>query len=76
MDFVSIIRMFIHAERPGNFELNISSPEGNSISNHPGHGTLTSQILLIFSSFVDSVEMMNPQKFQPSTPYGSEVIEI
>ena len=41
-----------------------------------GHDTLISQILFIFSLFVDSVEMINPGKFQSSTPYGSEVIEI
>ena len=35
------------------------------MSNHPGHDTLTSQILLIFSLFVDRVEMINPQKLQP-----------
>ena len=44
------------------------------MSNHPGHDTLTSQILFIFSLFVDDVEMINPWKFQPSTPYGSKVI--
>ena len=48
--------------------------EGNSMSNHPGHDTFTSQILFIFSLFVDIVEMINPRKFQSSTPYGSQVI--
>ena len=33
---------------------------GNSMSNHPGHDTLTLQILLIFSPFVGSVQMINP----------------
>ena len=49
---------------------------GNFMSNHPGHDTLTSQILSNFSLFADSVEMINLWKFQPSTPYGFEVIEI
>ena len=48
----------------------------NSMSNHPGHDPLTSQIFFIFSLFVDSVEMINPWKFQPSTLYGSKVTEI
>ena len=34
--------------------------QGNFMSNHPGHDTLTSQILFIFSLFVDDVEMINP----------------
>ena len=34
--------------------------KGNSMSNHPGHETLTSQILFIVSLFVDNVEMINP----------------
>ena len=46
------------------------------MSNHPGHDTLTSQILSFFSQFVDSVEMINLWDFQPIAPYGSEVIEI
>ena len=49
---------------------------GNSMSNHPiflDVDTLTSQILLIFSLFVDNVEMINPWKFQPLTPNGSKV---
>ena len=51
--------------------------QSNSISNHPGHDTLASQILLIFSLFLNSVEMMNQWKFQPaSIPYSSNVIEI
>ena len=33
---------------------------GNSMSNHPGHVKLTSQILFIFSLCVDNVEMINP----------------
>ena len=33
---------------------------GNSMSNHPGHDTLTSQVLFIFSLIVDNVEMINP----------------
>ena len=33
---------------------------GNSMSNHPGHDTLTSHILFIFSLFVDTVERINP----------------
>ena len=33
---------------------------GNCMSNHPGHDTLTSQILFIFPLFVDSVEMIDP----------------
>ena len=49
---------------------------GNSMSNHPGHDTLTSQILLIFLLFVDNVETINPWKFQTSTSYGSKVIKI
>ena len=49
---------------------------GNSMSNHPGHDTLTSQILLIFSLVVDNVETINPWKFQTSTSYGSKVIKI
>ena len=52
---------------------------GNSMSNHPiflDVDTLTSQIVFIFSLFVDNVEMVNPWKFQPSFPYGSNVIEI
>ena len=49
---------------------------GNSMSNHPGHDIHTSQILFIFLLFVDSVEMTNSCKFQPSTPYRSKVIEI
>ena len=36
---------------------------GNSMSNHPGHDTLTSQVLFIFSLIVDNVEMINPWKF-------------
>ena len=44
--------------------------EGNSMSDHPGNDTLTSEILFIFSLFVDSVEMINPCKFQYSTPLG------
>ena len=48
----------------------------NSISNHPGDDTLTSQILFIFTLFVNSVEMINPWKFQPPTPYSFKVIEI
>ena len=46
------------------------------MSNYPEHNTLTSQILFIFSLFVDSAEMINPWKFQLLTPYSSEVIEI
>ena len=39
--------------------------------------TLTFQILFIFFSlFVDNVKMINPWKFQPSTPCGSDVIKI
>ena len=34
--------------------------EGNSTFNHPGHDTLISQILFIFSLFVDTVQMINP----------------
>ena len=52
---------------------------GNSMSNHPiflDVDTLASQILFIFSLFVDNVEMTSPWKFQPSTPYGSKIIEI
>ena len=52
---------------------------GNSMSNHPiffDVDTLTSQILFIFSLFVYNVQMINPWKFQPSTPYGSKVIGI
>ena len=49
---------------------------GNSMTNHPGLDTLTSQILLIFLLFVDSVEIINPWNFQPSTLYSSKVIEI
>ena len=40
------------------------------------HATLTSQILFIFSLFVDSVEMINPWKFHLSTSYDSQVIKI
>ena len=50
--------------------------EGNSMSNHPGHDILISQILFIFSLFVDTVQMINPWKLQLSISYGSEVIEI
>ena len=53
--------------------------KGNSMSNHPiflDFDIFTSQILFIFSLFVDNVEMINLWKFQPSTPYSSEVIEI
>ena len=50
--------------------------KSNSMSNYPGHDTLTIQILFIFSIFLDSVEMIDPWKFKPSTPYGSEAIEI
>ena len=49
------------------------------MSNHPiflNVDTITSQILFIFSLFVDNVEMINPWKLQPSTPNGSKVIEI
>ena len=49
------------------------------MSSHPvvlDVDTLTSQILLTFSLFVDNVEMMNPWKFQPSTPYSYKVTEI
>ena len=49
---------------------------GNSMSNDPEYDTLTSQILFIFSFFVDNVEMINPWKIQPSTSYSYEVIEI
>ena len=49
---------------------------GNSMSNHPWHDTFTSQILFIFSLFLDSVEMINPWRFQPSPPYSYKVIEI
>ena len=35
--------------------------EGNFLSNHPGHDTLTSQISFIFSLFVGSIEMINYQ---------------
>ena len=52
---------------------------GHSMSNRSiflDVDTVTSQILLIFSLFVDNVEMINPWKVQPSTPYGSKVIEI
>ena len=45
------------------------------MSNHSGHDTLTSQIVFIFSLFVDNAEIINPWKFKTSTPYGSEVIE-
>ena len=41
---------------------------GNSMSNDPiflDVDTLTSQILFIFSLFVDNNEMINPRKFQP-----------
>ena len=51
----------------------------NFMSNHPVFldvDTLTSQILFIFSLFVDNIEIINPRKFQPSSPYGSIVIEI
>ena len=46
------------------------------MSNYPGHDTLIIQILFIFSIFLDSVEMIDPWKFKPSTPYSSEAIEI
>ena len=52
---------------------------GNSMSNHPiflDVDTLTSQILFIFSLFLDNVEMNNPWKFKSSTPYSSKFIEI
>ena len=38
--------------------------------------TFTSQILFIFSIFVDNVEMINPWKFQSLTVYGSKITEI
>ena len=56
--------------------MNNNINNGNSMSNHPiflDVDTLTSQILLIFSLFVDNVEMINPWKFQPLTPNGSKV---
>ena len=37
------------------------------MSNLLGHDTFNFQILFIFSLFADSVEMINPWKFQPST---------
>ena len=49
------------------------------MSNHPIYldvDTLTSQILFIFSLFVDNVEIINHWRFQSSTPYSSKVIEI
>lgn len=46
------------------------------VISYPGHDTLTSPILFIFSIFVDSAKMVNLWKFQSSTCYGSEVIEI
>ena len=49
------------------------------MSNHPVFldvDILTSKFLFIFSLFVDDVEMINPWKLQPSSPYGSKVIEI
>ena len=52
---------------------------GNSMSNDPiflDVDTLASQILFIFSLFVDNIEMINPRKFQPLVPYCSKVIEI
>ena len=49
---------------------------GNSMSNHLSHDTFTSEILFIFSLFVDSVEMINSWKFLPWTPYSSKVIKI
>ena len=49
------------------------------MSNHPTFldaTTLTSQVLFLFSIFVDNLEMINPWNFDPSTPHGSKVIEI
>ena len=49
------------------------------MSNHPiflDVDTLTSQILFMFSLFVQNFEMINPWKFQPSIPYGSKIIDI
>ena len=34
------------------------------------------KILFIFSLFVDNAQIINPLKFQPSTPYGFKAIEI
>ena len=57
------------------FKIKKEKHSGNSMSNHSGHDS-TSQILFIFSLFVDSVEIINPWKFQPSIPYSSKVMEI
>ena len=54
-------------------------PKGNSKSNYPiflDVDILTSQMLFIFSLFVDNVEMINPWEFETSSPSDSKVFEI
>ena len=60
-------------------KMNSYSLLGNSMSNNTiflDVDTLTSQILIIFSPFVDNVEIINSWKFQPQTPYSSKVNKI
>ena len=46
------------------------------MSNHPGHDTLISQILFIFSLFVDSVEMINLPNFSPQLLTVSKLLRF
>ena len=48
---------------------------GNSMSNHPGHDTPTSQILFIFSLYVDNVDMIH-ENFSPQLLTVSKLLRF